>query len=394
MFTDMRESNPPNIQQCERAIFDLRRGVAIIIRSGNPPAGGGGEGHAAHANRIVFPIETSAPGALETLRDPAVGSASLVLPPQRLRMLGAPDAADCARLPLAADQAPDLEACRQLAYGPASGNEFGALDLAAPERVDRAAVALLKRALLIPAALTAPLGESAIRRLIENRTALDVSVDEIDACVENPVGRLRHVSEADVPLEVAPKTRFILFRETDGLREHIALQVGDRAAWPDAVPVRLHSACLTGDLFGSLRCDCGEQLRNGVARIAASGGGLLLYLAQEGRGIGLANKLRAYALQDAGADTVDADAALGFSPDERRFRIAAEMLQSLGVQRVRLLTNNPRKVAALEADGIEVTDREAVYGRLNEHNRRYLRAKADRSGHLLETWLGAESETD
>ena len=394
MFAHMREIDQTDMRQCERAIFDLRRGVAVIIRASNRPADDDETGHDDHGDRIVFPIETSAAGALDLLRDPAVGAASLVLPPQRLRILGAPDAADCARLPLEVDQAPDLEACRQLAYGPASGDEFGALGLSAPERVDRAAVALLKRALLIPAALTAPIGEPAIQRLIQKRTALDVSVDEIDACVENSAGRLRQVSEADVPLEAAQKTRFILFREPDGLREHVALQVGEPAEWPDAVPVRLHSACLTGDLFGSLRCDCGEQLRNGVARIAASGGGLLLYLAQEGRGIGLANKLRAYALQDAGADTVDADAALGFSPDERRFRVAAEMLQSLGVKRVRLLTNNPRKVAALEAEGIEASDREAIYGRVNEHNRRYLRAKADRSGHLLETWLGAASETD
>ena len=255
-------------------------------------------------------------------------------------------------------------------------------------------MALLKRAMLIPAALTAPVEPAAVRRLLEDRTALDVSLEEIDACLERSAGRLRRISEADIPLEAAPHTRFILFREPDGLREHIAVVVGNPANWPDAVPVRLHSACLTGDLFGSLRCDCGEQLRNGVDRIATAGGGVLLYLAQEGRGIGLANKLRAYTLQDTGADTVDADAALGFSPDERRFRIAVEMLESLGVERVRLLTNNPHKVAALKAGGIEVADREAVYGRLNEHNRRYLRAKADRSGHLLETWLGAESEAD
>ena len=244
------------------------------------------------------------------------------------------------------------------------------------------------------AAVTAPIDEATIRRLVDDRTALDVSADEIDECVERSSGRLHHVSEADVPLEVASRTRFILFREPDGLREHVALQVGDPAEWPDAVPVRLHSACLTGDLFGSLRCDCGEQLRNGVASIAAAGGGVLLYLAQEGRGIGLANKLRAYALQDTGADTIDADGTLGFSPDERRYRVAVDMLEHLGVERVRLLTNNPRKLAAIEAGGIEVVDREAVYGRLNAHNERYLRAKADRSGHLLEEWLGAESESD
>ncbi len=317
-----------------------------------------------------------------------------MLAPQRMRRLGAPEAGDCGRLTFAPGQPVNMERCRQIAYGPAPASELEGLARRAPGPPDCAAVGLLKRALLIPAALTAPIKAPAIRRLLDSRTALDVSVDEIDACVESSAGRLRRVSEADVPLEVAARTRFILFREPDGLREHIALLVGDPETWPDAVPVRLHSACLTGDLFGSLRCDCGEQLRNGVSRIASAGGGVLLYLAQEGRGIGLANKLRAYALQDAGADTIDADAALGFSPDERHFRIAVEMLEQLGVKRVSLLTNNPRKVAAIEAGGIEVADREAVYGRLNEHNKRYLRAKADRSGHLLEAWLGTESETD
>lgn len=376
------------MQQCERAMFDLRRGVAIIIRDAADEDGAA----AANGHRIVFPVETGTPRSLDTLRASAAGTPTLVIAPQRLRMLGAPGAADCACLPL--EQALDLEACRRLTYGPAAGDEYGDLALNPPARADRAAVALLKRALLIPAAVTAPIDDAEVRRLVDDRTALDVSVDDIDACVETSAGRVHHVSEADVPLEVAARTRFILFREPDGLREHLALQIGDPAEWSDAVPVRLHSACLTGDLFGSLRCDCGEQLRNGVASIASAGGGVLLYLAQEGRGIGLANKLRAYALQDTGADTIDADGTLGFSPDERRYRVAVEMLEHLGVERIRLLTNNPRKLAAIEGGGIEVVDREAVYGRLNAHNERYLRAKADRSGHLLEEWLGAESESD
>ncbi|HMB37911.1 MAG TPA: GTP cyclohydrolase II [Wenzhouxiangellaceae bacterium] len=386
------------MQQCERAMFDLRRGIPIIIRAGagdnGSSAGQGVADELDSTHRIVFPIETGTARSLDTLDTAGIGSISLVVAPQRLRMLGAPDAADCACLPLGAGQPLDLETCRRIAYGPAAGDEFDELALSAPSRADRAALALLKRALLIPAALTAPINEAASRRLIDDRTALDVSVDEIDACVETSAGRLHHVSEADVPLEVAQRTRFILFREPDGLREHVALQIGDPAEWPDAVPVRLHSACLTGDLFGSLRCDCGEQLKNGVSRIAAAGGGVLLYLAQEGRGIGLANKFRAYALQDTGADTIDADGTLGFSPDERRYSVAVEMLEHLGVKRISLLTNNPRKLAAIKAGGIEVVDREAVYGRLNAHNERYLRAKADRSGHLLEEWLGTESESD
>ena len=139
---------------------------------------------------------------------------------------------------------------------------------------------------------------------------------------------------------------------------------------------------MTGDLLGSLRCDCGEQLRGSVDRIAAAGGGVLLYLAQEGRGIGLANKLRAYALQDAGLDTIDADRHLGFSADERRYEAAAAMLRDLGLTRIRLMTNNPAKLAALRAEGIELVDHMTLHSTVNPYNERYLRAKRERGGHL------------
>ncbi|MBS0553593.1 MAG: GTP cyclohydrolase II, partial [Proteobacteria bacterium] len=170
--------------------------------------------------------------------------------------------------------------------------------------------------------------------------------------------------------------------------------IGDAARWQDAVPVRLHSSCLTGDLFGSLRCDCGEQLRRGVAAINAKGGGVLLYLSQEGRGIGLANKLRAYGLQDQGLDTIDADQVIGFSKDERNFRIAHDMLQQLGIHKVKLLTNNPSKVEALQRAGINVVAREAIYGEVTAQNQRYLQTKANRHGHWLHDLLGEQDEPE
>jgi GTP cyclohydrolase II len=163
----------------------------------------------------------------------------------------------------------------------------------------------------------------------------------------------------------------------------VAVVIGERKDWPDEVPVRIHSSCLTGDLFGSLRCDCGEQLRSGVSNIEKMGGGVLLYLAQEGRGIGLANKLRAYTLQDQGHDTVDADQILGFGEDERRYCVAVDMLAALGINKVRLLTNNPTKLRALAEGGIEVAGRQELYGVVTKENRRYLAAKANRSGHML-----------
>ena len=147
--------------------------------------------------------------------------------------------------------------------------------------------------------------------------------------------------------------------------------------------VRLHSECLTGDVLGSLRCDCGQQLEAALALIAEASSGVLLYLRQEGRGIGLANKIRAYALQDTGLDTVDANLALGLPVDRREYASAAEILRALGLRRVRLLTNNPLKSAALELHGIQVVERVPLAVRPNSVNRRYLRTKADRMGHLL-----------
>jgi GTP cyclohydrolase II len=184
-----------------------------------------------------------------------------------------------------------------------------------------------------------------------------------------------------VPLAGAESSRVALFRDEFGGGEHVAVVIGE----PDlagSVPVRLHSACLTGDLLGSLRCDCGEQLRTAVEQIAALGGGILLYLDQEGRSIGLANKLRAYAIQDTGVDTFDADHRLGFSADERSYDLAAAMLQQMGVLRVRLLTNNPAKIDGLREHGIDVVDRLPLQTRPNVHNAAYLRSKRERAGHL------------
>ena len=188
-------------------------------------------------------------------------------------------------------------------------------------------------------------------------------------------------SRARVPLAEAVDSEIVVFRDEHSLAEHVAVIIGKPDA-RNAVPVRLHSACLTGDLLGSLRCDCGEQLRTAVARIGALGGGVLLYLDQEGRGIGLPNKLRAYVLQDGGLDTVDADKHLGFRADERSYDVAAALLHELGFKRIRLLTNNPQKISSLRDHGIEVVGRTPIVTTSNTHNERYLRAKHERADHL------------
>lgn len=223
---------------------------------------------------------------------------------------------------------------------------------------------------------------------IESRGMADAS---LLAVVAAEVGRnarfarhsLKRMSQSHVPLTDALDCELALFRDEHGLGEHVAVIIG-RPHFDEVVPVRLHSACLTGDLLGSLRCDCGEQLRTAVARIATLGGGVLLYLDQEGRGIGLANKLRAYALQDSGFDTIDADRQLGFDADERNYDVAVALLQELGISRIELMTNNPQKIAALQAHGIEVVGRLPLVGKVNSFNERYLKTKRERAGHLAE----------
>ena len=232
-----------------------------------------------------------------------------------------------------------------------------------------AAVRLARLAGLLPALFTRDAAEGAV----------DVSADDI-ADHENPV-RLVIASRAHLPVAGAENAEIVAFRSASDAAEHIALLIGA----PDGRPplVRLHSECLTGDVLGSLKCDCGPQLDVAIAEMRKSGWGILLYLRQEGRGIGLVNKLRAYALQDQGFDTVDANLRLGFAIDERDFGVAARMLHLLGQDAVRLLTNNPAKVAGLEAAGIAVAERVAHKMAANPHNAAYLETKRDRTGHQL-----------
>ncbi len=241
---------------------------------------------------------------------------------------------------------------------------------------DDAAIRLMKIAGLLPAALVWP-GDALPANDLPVVAAPAVRAFDLD-------GRnaLMPVAAANVPLAAAERCRLIAFRPALGGREHYALVIGR----PDPslpVLVRLHSECFTGDLLGSLKCDCGDQLTGAIAAIAEAGGGVLLYLAQEGRGIGLVSKLKAYALQDQGFDTVEANLRLGFEIDERLFDPAVQMLRHLGIATVRLLTNNPEKVAGLQAAGLTVTDRVAHRFPDNPHNAHYLATKRDKTGHYL-----------
>jgi GTP cyclohydrolase II len=250
---------------------------------------------------------------------------------------------------------------------------------------EAAAVGLTKIARLLPAALVAHLNDPDARDLAAwaaRRNLILVDAGDVFQYERTAARTLKRVSEARVPLEDAENARIIAYRPLDGGLEHLAIVIGEPSPDTPAL-VRLHSECFTGDLLGSLRCDCGDQLRGAIKAIAQAGFGVLLYLAQEGRGIGLVNKLRAYTLQDRGADTLDANEQLGFDADERVYLPAAEMLKDLGLQHIRLLTNNPDKVNDLQLHGVTVIERVPHAFPSNRHNEQYLLTKKAKGGHLF-----------
>ena len=367
------------MRQAERAIFDLRRGLPVLVRNNG-------------SDTLVQAVEGLNDPALAALQALSGSPACLVLSSHRMAALGFSEV----KTPVTLCLAPLPDSVRLREFAAQRGVQLPpGTPQAAADKAGQATIRLLSRAQLLPAAVSCvvtPAQSAAVAAALASGELLAVEADTaLQLCASGP-GGLSRVSEARVPLIDAEESRFVLFREPDGIREHVAIVIGDPGAWPADVPVRLHSSCLTGDLFGSLRCDCGEQLRRGVAAIHAQGGGVLLYLSQEGRGIGLANKLRAYGLQDEGLDTIDADQIIGFSQDERDFRVAHEMLEQLGVSRILLLTNNPSKVAALQRAGTNVTARQAIYGEVTAQNQRYLTTKANRHGHWLHELLNEQGE--
>jgi GTP cyclohydrolase II len=254
-----------------------------------------------------------------------------------------------------------------------------------------AAIELAKLAQRLPALLVAD-RDVAATASSSDLTLMSVSAAAVAHFRKEAIDSLAIVADANIPLDGGVAARFVIFRDAIG-GSAVAVIVG----MPDcsqAVPVRLHSACLTGDVFGSRRCDCGDQLRLALRTLDEQGGGIILYLEQEGRGLGLANKMRTYSLQDAGLDTLDANAALGFDDDERDYGAAARMLQMLGCTRVRLLTNNPAKLDGLARAGIEVAGRIPLQGPINADNRRYLTAKAMRAGHKLDHLVAVLSDSN
>ncbi len=366
---------PPQKRQIDRAIGDLRRNLPVLLK--DPDSGQGA---------AVLSAELASEADIGLLKQLTGRGPDLVLTDKRSHYLHIPPNGDSVQR-LALPPSGDIAAFIRSLADPARDLES---PLRGPFRRVRekpgpavhAAIKLLKAAQLLPAALFSTCDGERIEALAERENLLVIDPAHIAAFETARAIGLHPVTAATVPLADAPKTRLIAFRPDGGGVEHLAILIGDpRQDQP--VLTRLHSECFTGDLIGSLKCDCGQQLRGAIAEISAQGGGVLLYLAQEGRGIGLMNKLRAYHLQDLGFDTVDANERLGFEADERIFLPAKRMLDHLGIRAIRLMTNNPDKVSQLRQLGIDVVERVAHKFPANSHNEAYLATKKRRSGHYL-----------
>jgi GTP cyclohydrolase II len=367
---------PVSVRAVERALADLRRGRAVAIAAGGGIAS------------VALAAEAATQESLRTLREISAGEPVLVLTARRAAVLGLTRIGLRAVIVRSADGlSADLAQALADPLSPDADVPSVRFQVseAMPHSCESAAVLLAKTARLLPAAVTATIRDPEADDLpnwASRHGLLWVDAGDINQYDFTAARTLKPVSEARVPLLGAESARVIAFRPLDGGLEHLALLLGDPRP-PAAVLTRLHSECFTGDLLRSLRCDCGDQLRGAIGEISSAGGGLLLYLAQEGRGIGLVNKLRAYELQDRGFDTLDANEQLGFDADERVYVPAAHMLRQLGFSRVRLLTNNPGKVEGLARCGITIEERVPHAFPTNRHNELYIRAKAARGGHLL-----------
>lgn len=348
-----------------RAIGDLRRGLPVVVTS-------------EESALLIYPAEMG--GGISAISNVTGEAARCIVTATRANTLGF-DTAGLHSVEIHSEAPLEPENIQAIIDDTSRENMPADLSVAPTFPLAGTALGLIKLARLLPAALCSAVKGDASAFAADNNF-LTVAAAAIAHYQQKGPEELEPVVEVDVPLFDAEDAKMITFRPADGGKPHMAIIVGT----PDpAQPVltRLHSECFTGDLLGSLRCDCGDQLRGAIAAISESGGGVLLYLAQEGRGIGIVNKLRAYRLQDEGFDTIDANERLGFDADERVYVPAASMLRRLGFMSVRLLTNNPNKVEALAQHGINVVDRVPHAFPANGHNEQYLQTKAVRGGHLF-----------
>lgn len=372
-MTSPKNTSLEVFRRVERALHELRSGYPVLLTSQNNKA------HMA----LVLSAEYAKEGAGYDLLLQGKAAPCLVLTSVRLQRMGIqpPAKAEAYRLCFSSPM-PALDF-----YNLADPmNRLNALpgsyrcEAASPE--DLAALQLVKLAGLLPAVVTCEpqMGDS--EAWAKKHHVLMFPAESVAAYQEAMACSFERVSEAKVPLEHAENVRVITFRSPFSPQEHLAIVIGNPTQAKNPL-VRVHSSCVTGDILGSLRCDCGSQLQEAIHQIAEEGDGIVLYMSQEGRGIGIANKLRAYALQDAGLDTVDANLELGFESDERDYAAAATILHQLGVSSLRLLTNNPAKSKALAGSNIHVIEQVPLIGTPTPQNQQYLATKAKRCGHLL-----------
>lgn len=344
--------------EIERAVSELRFGRPVVVVSDTERA-------------AMLALDSVTPEVFRQFAEVSENQHALIVSPERAARLGLPGAQSAA-IPLAGI---DYDAACRLAY---------ALDCERPAEFSRAdglavhSAELARIALLLPAMVY---------------TAIDQNDARFSGCVQIELSTIRagqtarqnfqQVVRTPVPLKDYGNAEFVVFRGGLAQKDQVAIIVG-KPDFSKPVPIRIHSSCITGDLYGSLKCDCGDQLRNGLDLLVQSGGGVLLYLDQEGRGTGIGAKMRAYGYQHKGLDTIDADAELGLAADHRRYEAAVAMLDLLGITDVIVYTNNPTKIAALQDSGIRVQSRTPVLGRVTVENENYLRTKTIRAGHMLE----------
>jgi len=357
----------------ERAILDLRQGGVVMIKDRRGQAG------------LVQAAEFTDQGS-SVVEAVGGGMPVLCLTSRHSKMLGGVN--------------PEMP-CQTIAIGALKDDEILALILGDTTQLPKhvgllgekegslphLACTLLRRAKLVPAALLVRithLENHQLQATADTHHITMIDGPQLDSLKTEPVAEMTVAVKAKLPLSMAPETDIVMFRQSAGREEHFAVIVAGENKTETPL-VRLHSQCVTGDILGSLKCDCGLQLHHALEQMNEEGGGILIYLAQEGRDIGLMNKIRAYALQDKGFDTVDANHKLGFETDERFFGPAAAMLDALGVSRIRLMTNNPEKIEQLSSHGIEVVERVSLSLPSNPHNKGYLKTKQTRTGHMLET---------
>ncbi len=364
----------------DRCVSELRRGRTVAIR--------GSEGSAA----LVQAAEGVTESSLQQLRSKAMNEPVLAITARRAKVLGMIDADASAVIIKDANGLliqNIIDLANPLSDLKSKKENLDILQVKSAKQYscESAGIGLAKISRLLPAALIAHIKDKdadVLDTWAIRHDLLVVDAGDIFQYEHTQARTLKAVSEAQVPLLDANNTRIISFRPFDGGLEHLAIVIGENNLKKNQpVLTRLHSECFTGDLLASLKCDCGDQLRGAINEISTAGGGVLLYLAQEGRGIGLVNKLRAYELQDSGFDTIEANEQLGFDADERIYLPAAEILRQLGFKKIRLMTNNPDKINSLAACGIDVVERVKHHFRSNKHNEQYLKSKIVRSGHLI-----------